>query len=109
MRKIIFLSGLVTGAVIGLSAPVWADNDSPRVAALEARLAAMEARLGDGQRLTLDAGRVLTLEAGDEIRLRTGSASLSLRKNGQITLEGQGIDVKDKNGTTVKGSKILSN
>ncbi|MDC7683391.1 hypothetical protein PQU92_08900 [Asticcacaulis sp. BYS171W] len=127
MRKLIFLGGLAVGLVVGLSVPVWADNDSPRVTALEARISALEAKVGNdpenkrialsgSQSLTGQIGKVIDLNAGDEIRLTTGRASLVMKKDGQIalkggaiTIEGQRVEVRDASNPAIKGSKIGDN
>jgi type VI secretion system secreted protein VgrG len=65
----------------------------------------------------LTVGKKLVLDAGDEITIKTGSASIVMKKNGDITikgkdlkLEGSGkIDVKASSDVTVKGSKVLAN
>ncbi len=66
---------------------------------------------------SVKAGKTISLEAADAIVLKTGSASISMKKDGTITIEGKDItlkgsgkiNVKASSDVTVKGSKILNN
>ncbi len=59
----------------------------------------------------------LTVEAADEITLTAGSASITLKKDGTITIKGNdisvngdgNINVKAASNVTMKGSKIMQN
>ncbi len=65
----------------------------------------------------LTVGKKYVLEAADEITLKTGSASITMKKDGtitikgkDITLEGSGkINVKASGDVVIKGSKISQN
>lgn len=65
----------------------------------------------------LKVGKTLLIDAGDEITLKTGSASLTLKKDGTITLNGKNITVDGKgkigikavSDLVLKGSKIAEN
>jgi type VI secretion system secreted protein VgrG len=60
---------------------------------------------------------VLTTNAGDEISLTTGSASIVMKKNGDITITGKNITItgsgeivgKATKDMTLKAKKILQN
>jgi type VI secretion system secreted protein VgrG len=62
-------------------------------------------------------GKTFALVAGDQIQLQTGSASLTMKKDGSIVIKGKDITitgsgkiaVKASSQVTVKGSKILQN
>ena len=66
---------------------------------------------------SLMVGKKYVLEAADEITLKTGSASITMKKDGtitikgkDITLEGSGkINVKASGDVVIKGSKIAQN
>jgi type VI secretion system secreted protein VgrG len=66
---------------------------------------------------TLHVGNRLVVDAGDEIVLRTGDASLTMARDGTITLRGadirvQGsgkVQVKADSDVVIKGSKVLAN
>jgi type VI secretion system secreted protein VgrG len=66
---------------------------------------------------SLAVGKSLTVSAGDEILLKTGSASIHMKKDGTITIQGKdisvkgsgAIDVKASKDITMKGQKILQN
>ncbi|HTT22311.1 MAG TPA: type VI secretion system tip protein TssI/VgrG [Candidatus Sulfotelmatobacter sp.] len=70
-----------------------------------------------GKNDTLSVGKVLSIEAGDEITIKTGSASIQMKKDGTITIEGKDITVKGSGkiveqasgDMVLKGSKILQN
>jgi len=62
-------------------------------------------------------GKNLVIDAGDSISIKTGSASITMKKDGtivikgkDITVEGSGkINVKASSDVVIKGSKILQN
>ena len=66
---------------------------------------------------SLRVGQKLTLDAGDQVVLKAGSASITLKKNGEIvirgknlTLDGTGkIKVKATSNISIKGRKISHN
>jgi type VI secretion system secreted protein VgrG len=43
------------------------------------------------------------------ITVKTGSASIQMKKNGDITIEGKTINIKGSGNVVVKGQKILQN
>jgi type VI secretion system secreted protein VgrG len=65
----------------------------------------------------LTVGKKIMISAGDEITLKAGTATLTLKKNGDITVNGKNIDmggsgkinIKASSDVTVKGRKILNN
>jgi type VI secretion system secreted protein VgrG len=65
----------------------------------------------------LQVGKNLVIEAGDSVTIKTGSASITMKKDGtitikgkDITLEGSGkINVKASSDVVIKGSKIAQN
>jgi type VI secretion system secreted protein VgrG len=69
------------------------------------------------ENLTEDIGKNLGIVAGDEIVLKTGSASITMKKNGDIIIKGaniniQGsgkINIKASNAVAIKGSKVTNN
>jgi len=70
-----------------------------------------------GKNDALNVGKVLAIEAGDEIAIKTGSASILMKKDGTITIEGKDITIKGSGkiveqasgDMVLKGSKILQN
>lgn len=56
----------------------------------------------------LKAKKIL-LNADDEIILKTGSASIIMKKNGDITIKGNNINVKGSGSVVIKGSKVSVN
>ena len=65
----------------------------------------------------LNVGKNLVIVAGDSISLTTGSASITMKKDGTITIKGKNItvegsgkiNVKASSDVVIKGSKILQN
>jgi type VI secretion system secreted protein VgrG len=51
----------------------------------------------------------IQLVAKDEITLKTGSASIVLKKNGDITIKGKKINIKGSGDVVIKGSQIKEN
>ena len=51
----------------------------------------------------------IMLSADDEILIKVGSAKISMKKNGDITISGGKINVKGSGAITLKGSKINQN
>lgn len=70
-----------------------------------------------GENDSLSVAKKLTIDAGDQITIQTGSASITLKKDGtitikgkDITLEGSGkINVKAASDVAIKGSKVTQN
>lgn len=53
--------------------------------------------------------KTITMEADDQITFKTGSATIVMKKNGDITISGANINVKGSGNVVVKGSKITNN
>ncbi|UHD16102.1 type VI secretion system Vgr family protein [Thiocapsa bogorovii] len=66
---------------------------------------------------SLSVGKNLSINAGDSITITTGSASISMKKDGTIAIKGKDIsiqgsgkiNIKASSDITMKGSKILQN
>ena len=63
--------------------------------------------MGDNE--TLEVGKTITISAGDQIVLKTGLATITMEKNGDITIEGKQITIKASGDVIIKGQKILQN
>lgn len=57
----------------------------------------------------IDVGKDLSISAADEIKLECGSASITLKKNGDIEIKGNNINIKGSGNITVKGSAVAQN
>ena len=65
----------------------------------------------------LQVGKTLTITVEDEITLKTGDASITMKKNGEITIKGKDIkldgsgkiNIKASSDVTLKGSKVNAN
>ena len=53
---------------------------------------------------TLDVGKTLTIQAGNEMVLQCGAASIVLKKDGTIAIQGMNIDIKGSGSITLKGA-----
>jgi len=70
-----------------------------------------------GQDDSLNVAKKLIVDAGDSITLTTGSASITMKKDGTITIKGKDItiqgsgkiNVKASSDVIVKGSKVMQN
>ncbi len=62
-----------------------------------------------GENETINAGKTVTISAADQIMLKTGSATLTMKKNGDITIEGKQINIKGSGNVIVKGQNINHN
>ncbi len=62
-----------------------------------------------GKDVSISAGKNMTLTAADQITIKTGSASIVMKKNGDITINGKKIQVKASGDIIMKGKKILEN
>jgi type VI secretion system secreted protein VgrG len=62
-----------------------------------------------GKDAVIDVGKKLTILAGDEIVLKTGSASITLKKGGDVVISGGKVDIKASGNLTLKGSQIAQN
>ena len=66
---------------------------------------------------TVKVGKKYVLDAGDEVSIKTGDASITMKKDGTITIKGKDItiqgsgkiNVKADSDVVMKGSKVLSN
>jgi type VI secretion system secreted protein VgrG len=66
---------------------------------------------------SLKVGKKYLLDAGDEITIKTGSASITMKKDGTITIKGKDItldgsgkiNVKASSDVVIKGSKVTQN
>ena len=53
--------------------------------------------------------KTVTINADDEVLIKTGSASINMKKNGDITINGKKITIKGSGDVIIKGQKILEN
>jgi len=53
--------------------------------------------------------KTIRLDADDSITIKTGSASIVMKSNGDITLSGKTINIKGSGNVVIKGSKVITN
>jgi type VI secretion system secreted protein VgrG len=59
--------------------------------------------------LGIAVARSIAIEAGDQLLLKVGSASMIMKKSGEITITGSVINIKGSGDVVIKGSRILQN
>jgi len=57
----------------------------------------------------INVSKSMSVNAADEIVLKCGSASISMKKNGDITIKGGKINIKGSGDVVIKGSKVTQN
>ncbi|MCP4494622.1 MAG: type VI secretion system tip protein VgrG [Gammaproteobacteria bacterium] len=67
----------------------------------------MSIRVNDN--LSENVGKKIEVVAGDQIVLKTGSASITMKSNGDISIKGKNISVQGSGNVTIKGSKVSTN
>jgi len=58
---------------------------------------------------SLRAGKSLTITIGDQVAITTGQASIVMKKDGTITIEGTTITLRVSGNIVLKASKIIEN
>jgi type VI secretion system secreted protein VgrG len=92
-------------------------NQSTSIGKNESRSVGQSRDSSIGKDDSLSVGKNFSLTAGDSITLTTGSASITMKKDGTITIRGKditidgsgAINVKASKNVVVKGQKILQN
>jgi type VI secretion system secreted protein VgrG len=59
--------------------------------------------------LSITVGKNTVINSGDSLTLKCGSASIVMKKNGAIQIEGKDINIKASGNIVMKGSKISQN
>lgn len=62
-----------------------------------------------GKKLNIQASDAINITSDKEIVLKAGDASITLKKNGDITIKGNKINIKGDGDVVIKGSKIAQN
>src|SRR2546430_2113698 len=62
-----------------------------------------------GENDTLKVAKKLSIDAGEEITIKTGQASITMKKNGDILIEGAKVQVKGSSEIKLKAPKIGEN
>ncbi|MCB1895764.1 MAG: type VI secretion system tip protein VgrG [Zoogloeaceae bacterium] len=118
--------GAAQAVAVGLSQSVsiGAEQSVAVGTNLSTSIGADESRAIDGGRSTrvgkddaVQVGKNLVLDAGDSVTIKTGSASITMKKDGTITIKGKDItvegsgkiNIKASKNVVLKGSKILQN
>ncbi len=62
-----------------------------------------------GDDFSLNGSKKGVIELTDELKIKVGSASITMKKNGDITIEGKKINIKGSGDVVIKGQKIAQN
>ena len=62
-----------------------------------------------GDNYSVKAGKNGVIDIADQLTIKVGSASITMKKNGDITIEGKTINVKGSGNIVMKATKILEN
>ena len=65
--------------------------------------------LTSGDDFSIDGHKKGVIEIKDQLTIKVGSASITLKKNGDITIDGKTINVKGSGNIVMKAKKILEN
>ena len=65
--------------------------------------------LTSGDDFSISGGKKGTITIADELTIKCGSASISMKKNGDITIKGKKISIDGSGDVVIKGKKILQN
>lgn len=65
--------------------------------------------LNAGKDVTLNAGAKGVIEIADQLTIKCGSASITMKKNGDISIQGKNINLKGSGNIVMKATKILEN
>lgn len=79
-------------------------NESTTIGADESRKVTGGRTTSIGKDDGLKVGKNLILDAGDSITIKTGSATISMKKDGTISIEGKDISIKGSGTISVKAS-----
>ncbi|MFO7561755.1 MAG: type VI secretion system tip protein TssI/VgrG [Enhygromyxa sp.] len=71
--------------------------------------AGKDLKLDAGEQLSAQAKKKGLIELGEELMIKVGKASITLKKNGEIVLDGAEISVKGKKSITLKAKKVNQN
>ena len=110
--------GATQTATVGLNQTITIGNDrTEQIGGMSSTSVATDLSWNIGSNMALSIGKIAMLEAGDELILKTGAALQSMKKNGDIVIQGKNVDIKGSGGIgikasadlTLEGSRILQN
>jgi type VI secretion system secreted protein VgrG len=92
-------------------------NSSENIAGNKSVDAGKDISESAGKKMSLSAGDDFSLsgkkkgviDISDQLTIKVGKATITLKKNGDISLQGAKINIKGSGNITIKGSKILEN
>ncbi|UCI17335.1 type VI secretion system tip protein VgrG [Mesorhizobium sp. B2-1-8] len=85
-----------------------ADNDVTEIGAAHELKIAKGSMIRVGEDSTVNVGKTFLLEAGDSIAFKCGSATITMKKDGTITIEGKDISIKGSGKINVKASSDIT-
>ncbi|WP_095199095.1 type VI secretion system Vgr family protein [Mesorhizobium carmichaelinearum] len=85
-----------------------ASNDVTEIGAAHELKVAKGSMFRVGEDSNVNVGKTFVLEAGDSIALKCGSATITMKKDGTITIEGKDISIKGSGKINVKASSDIT-
>ena len=61
------------------------------------------------ENINASAGKKVTIAVGEKLTIKCGDATVTIKKNGDVSVEAKKLDVKASGDVTIKGSKIKMN
>jgi len=65
--------------------------------------------LNSGDDFSIDGKKKGVIQMADQLTIKVGKATITMKKNGDITINGKNINIKGSGNITMKGKKILEN
>lgn len=103
------IGGAKTVVVGALSSENVAKNKSVDVGDSITESAGKNIGVTAGDNVTISAGKNMVLDAGDQLTIKTGSASITMKSNGDIVIKGGKITINASGDLALKGSQITQN
>jgi type VI secretion system secreted protein VgrG len=92
-------------------------NSTEQVGSNKSVAAGKDVDIQSGKKMRLDAGDDFSLDGkkkgliqiADQLTIKVGSASITMKKSGEITISGKNINIKGSGNIVMKANKILEN
>ena len=107
--KAVMVGGDSSEAVGGGKSVTAADNISESAGKNVAISAGKHVNVSAGKNLNASAGKNASVVAADKITIQCGSATVVIKKNGDISIQGKKLSVKASGEVKIKGSKVKLN
>ena len=103
------VAGSKSERVGGSRSATIGDDSSESVGKSKSVSAGKEMSLTSGDNFSISGGKKGTITIADELTIKCGKATITMKKNGDILINGKKIQVKASGDVVMKGKKILEN